>query len=79
MGLVEGSLAGTPGADPTQRSLAARAEKAALGSGEWFWRFESGLVGGPVEVLAELADAGQVGLLAARLEGQEEQVLGEAV
>jgi hypothetical protein len=36
-----------------------------------------GLLGGLVEVLPELADAGQVSLLGARQQGQEAQVLGE--
>jgi hypothetical protein len=37
-----------------------------------------GLLGGFVEVLTQVADAGEVGLLGARQQGQEPQVVGEA-
>jgi hypothetical protein len=37
-----------------------------------------GLLRGLVEVLGELADAGQVGLLGPRQQGQQAQVVGEA-
>jgi hypothetical protein len=36
-----------------------------------------GLLGGLVEVLGEVADAGEVGLLSTRQQGQEAQVVGE--
>jgi len=41
--------------------------------------FRRELVGGAVEMLAQLADAGPVGLLRAGLEGQQAEVVGEAV
>jgi len=41
--------------------------------------FGAELVGGPLEVFGHLPDTGQVGLLATRLQGQQTQVVGEAV